>query len=449
MTLRLRLTLFYTLLVALVLIASGLLLHVLLQRSLQSSFDQSLKESSQIILSTLKSEHDEGYSQNIEIEIELDTSRFPDAQSVLILNRNGQILTSFGGGILNKEDFTQNLKLGFSTKDTWRILTEPFQNFIVVVAKDLQSIQSTVSQFDRLFLILLPIAICFAFGLGYLLAQQVLKPVDRLTRAAYDLASRRAWREKLPEPKTKDELWRLSSATNNLLAALKEVIESERRFTADAAHELRTPLTVLQGRLEQALEQASETEDSKNRSRLLKAHAASEQLLSLVEKLLLLARTEAGQGLNKEKLALDEIAFHTAEDIRSLFDEKGLGLELTLPDSPIYISGDQTAISLLIRNLLENALKFTATGKVQLEVSQQTERALITITDDGEGIPEEALTKLFNRFYQSDVKHRQMGSGLGLALVKSIADWHGGTIQVSNKKSLDTGAVFTIELPTV
>ena len=233
----------------------------------------------------------------------------------------------------------------------------------------------------------------------------------------------------------------MSQATNTLLAALAEVIESERRFTADAAHELRTPLTVLRGRLEQA---AEKTHGSSAQPALKAALAAGDELLALVEKLLLLARTEAGQGFYLETVSLDETAFDVAELLRPLFDDKGLGLELHLAEE-VRVEGDRVALGLLVRNLLENALKFTPAGKVGVRVERRQNRAYLHVWDSGPGIPAGALGSLFERFYQADVRHRQLGNGLGLALAQSIVMWHGGTLEAGNRP--EGGAVFVLELP--
>jgi two-component system, OmpR family, sensor kinase len=227
-----------------------------------------------------------------------------------------------------------------------------------------------------------------------------------------------------------------------LLETLTNVIETERRFTADAAHELRTPLTVLQGRLEQALER---NQDEDLTPLLSKSRTALEDLLTLVEKLLLLARTEAGQGLSKVAVDLAEVVYMTAETLRPLFEEKGLKLSAQLPETCLVVHGDRTALELLVRNLLENACKFTERGEVNVKVHQEYQHVVVTIEDSGSGIPAEALPHLFERFYQADVRHRQGGSGLGLALAQSIASWHGGSVVAENRS--EGGSRFTVSLP--
>ena len=434
MTLRLRLTLFYTLLVALVLAASGVGLHVLLARGLYRSLDQNLQQAASLLSGFM--EQEDGRPQ-LQPESEIVPQLSADLVAVLT-GSNGQVLDSLG----RIPTPLPRIEVGLSTQAGWRIWSEPLQGVTLQTLQDTRSITESVRRFDFSFLVLAPLAVLLAFGLGYLFAGQALTPVRHMTDAALALATRRAWGERLPEPQNQDELWRLSQATNTLLAALADVIESERRFTADAAHELRTPLTVLRGRLEQAVEK---TKGSKVQTSLSAALTASDDLLELVEKLLLLARTEAGQGLHRETVALDEIAFDVAEMLRPMFGEKGLKLELDLPVETIWVMGDRVALRLLVRNLLDNALKFTLAGQVSVRVEAQRDVARLHILDSGPGIPEDALTQLFERFYQADVRYRQSGSGLGLALAQSIALWHGGSLTTENRR--EGGARFTLELP--
>ena len=434
MTLRLRLTLFYTLLVALVLAVSGLGLHFLLVRGLYLSLDESLQQAASLLSSFM--EQDNGVVK-LHPESEVAPQLSADLVAVVV-SPGGRLLDSLG----RVPSALPQVRAGFSTQKGWRVWSEPVQGGTLQTLQSTSSIRESVRRFDLSFLILAPLAVLFAFGLGYLFSGQALRPVRQMTAAALELANRRAWGERLPEPDNQDELWRLSQATNTLLAALAEVIESERRFTADAAHELRTPLTVLRGRLEQASEKAR---GSSVQAPLGAALGASDDLLALVEKLLLLARTEAGQGFRLETLMLDEIAFDVAEMMRELFDGKGLGLRLDLPEE-VQVAGDRVALGLLVRNLLENALKFTADGQVGVRVRVREARAYLEVWDSGPGIPQAALHHLFERFYQADVRHRQQGSGLGLALAESIAVWHSGSLSARNRP--EGGAVFVLELPT-
>ena len=434
MTLRLRLTLFYTLLVALILGLSGVALHVFLQRSLLSGVDESLEEAAKLVAAV--TENVDGAPQLLNAD-EVGAQFSNDLVAVLYTS-DGAVAAQFG----NVPTGLPVLANKHSTWGQWRTLTLPLDTGTLTVLRALADTNKVLRRFDLLFLILAPAAVLVALALGYALAGGALAPVKRLTGVAYDLAERRAWRERLPEPERRDELWHLARATNTLLSALGSVIESERRFTADAAHELRTPLTVLQGRLEKGREQVGDP--ARVSAAFDTALEANHSLLTLIEKLLALARAESGQNLPKERVALDEIAFDVAAQLQPAFTEQGLELVLDLPEEPIYVTGDRTALELAVRNLLDNAGKFTARGTVLLRVEAVQSRVCLHVSDTGPGIPAAALPHLFERFYQSDVRHRQQGSGLGLALVQSIAAWHGGEVTVEN---LQSGARFTLTLP--
>ncbi len=278
MTLRLRLTLFYTLLVAVVLAASGMGLYLLLRRNLYQSLDNSLREAASLLAALTDEENGTPILSDEEGALEL-----PSDVTALLFDAEGQLLSSLG----REPQSLPPVKLGFSTWQEWRVYGAGLENNTLVVMRAHERVEDSLEQFGSSFLILSPLAVLLAFGLGYTLAGRALSPVTSLTKVAYDLAQRRAWRETLPEPERKDELWQLTKATNTLLETLANVIETERRFTADAAHELRTPLTILQGRLEQTLER---NHDATLTPLLSKSSSALGDLRALIEKLLLLAK---------------------------------------------------------------------------------------------------------------------------------------------------------------
>ena len=438
MTLRLRLTLFYTLLVALILGISGVSVHLLMARSFSQRLDESLLQAGSLLRSFVIDDYDIGEDPSLQQNLQSST-RLVNNLSALLLTKDGKILDRLGE---IPEGFTATSKDGFSTQGKWRIWSGQVLAYKLIVLKEREASFSGLRLFDFSFLLFAPIAVLVAFALSYLFAGLALKPLDKMTRAAYGLAQKRTWREPLPEPETQDEVWRLAKATNSLLESLASMIETEKRFTADAAHELRTPITIFQLRLEKALERAK---DETIKEPIYDALEASDDLLALVEQLLILARAEAGQDLKMESLALDELVFHESESLRTLFSEKGLALSIDLPDDPVLIVGDSVALELVVRNLLTNALKFTHQGIVTVSVCQDSTTAYCTISDTGVGIPREALPHLFERFFQADTRYRQLGSGLGLALVKSIIEWHGASIKVENIS--EGGTRFIVSFP--
>ncbi len=435
MSLRLRLTLFYTVLVALVVGVSGLALRLSLNQTLRSSLDQSLKETAALIKPTLLRPEEEG-SEHSSQQYHLSEgalAQLPSEVSLVLLATNGKVLFSNGR-------IPAGLKpqMGFVQTGNWRVYGEDLGFAYLLTLRPLELLEESLNRFDRLFLLIFPLALLVSLGLGYWLMKRVLAPAEHLTRTAYALAQSRDWHQRLPEPKTQDELWRVARSVNTLLGTLDQAIERERRFTQDAAHELRTPLTVLQGRLERALE----TGDI---AQVKPALRASRNLLGLVEKLLALARADQGQGLKKENLALDEMALEVAEDFQALFVEKGLSFDLELSENSLWVQADATALQLALRNLLENALKFTENGSITLRVQAVGLEALVQVEDSGSGIAPAALPHIFEPFYQADIAHRPLGSGLGLALVARLIEQHQGRVWAENRAG--GGAVIGFALP--
>lgn len=437
MTLRLRLTLLTTLLVAVILTVSGVGVRLLLSRSLRQGLDEGLLQAADLLAGFIETDADEEDGPSLRADSVIPQQIRAGLVAVLF-DPEGRILDILG----SPPDPPPLPASGFATHGGWRIWGQEIHGLTLMTMQPTDALEHSLLRFDRAFSILTPLAVLLACGLGYIVAGAALRPIDRLTRAAYDLAKRRAWRERLPVTAKQDELWRLAQATNTLLATLEEVIEAERRFTADAAHELRTPLTVLRGWLEKIVEDST---DPAIRRALGKATQASDALLVLVEKLLVLARTEVGQGLVSEPISLAEVALECSELLRPRFEQKGLDLSVELPANPAWVRGDRTALDMALRNLLENALRFTAHGAVGLALETVGDTTALIVEDSGPGIAEEALPHLFDRFYQGDVRHRREGSGLGLALVSTVAKWHGGEVRVENRSG--GGARFTLMLP--
>lgn len=429
MSLRLRLSLFYTLLVALMLALIGLALDFSLRRTLYSGVDESLRQTSLRVRPIFEHEIKEGRGFKLGEE---DLASLPPENTIVLSNPQGKELYT-----------TRRIPTGIvpapslSTQQGWRVYTQDLQGNHLLVLRSLASVQDNLADFRHLLLLIWPVALGLSLGLGYLLVGRALIPAERLTRAAYQLAQSGNFQARLPEPASRDELWRVARAVNTLLAAQEQLLEQEKRFSQNASHELRTPLTVLRGRLERALETGDQAQ-------LQAAITASDDLLGLVEKLLELSRVESGQALDLQPLALDELALEVAESSRFQFNAKGLNLQLELPDVPLWVQAEPFMLGLAIRNLLDNAAKFTR-GPVSLKVGLAGHQVYLEVQDSGPGIAEEALTEVFERFYQSEVAHRQNGSGLGLALVKGVVERHGGRVWARNRPEGGAAVGFALE----
>ncbi len=313
----------------------------------------------------------------------------------------------------------------------------------------------TLQKATRRTLILLGIAIPLALLLGsyggLLLANQALRPVDRLTRAAEQIAAGDL-SERVPEPAQMDELGRLAATFNDMIARLQAAFERQRQFTSDASHELRTPLAVMRGDIEVTLRRERSAEEYK---RVLTSNLEEIMRLSrLVEDLLMLARGDTGRiELRCEPVDLNDICRRMVEYIYPLADQRDQTLIYEPPPgaetAPVVVSADTLRIKQLLLNLLDNAIKYTERrGRVTLGLKTEEKVAVITVADTGRGIPPEDLPHIFERFFRRSAKtadRTAAGFGLGLSIVKWIVDSHGGRIEA--KSEVGKGTEFIVRLP--
>ncbi|HSE90918.1 MAG TPA: HAMP domain-containing sensor histidine kinase, partial [Candidatus Binatia bacterium] len=217
-----------------------------------------------------------------------------------------------------------------------------------------------------------------------------------------------------------------------------------RRFSADAAHELRTPLTILKGEIEVALK-ASEA-PAEIRQALLSCLEEVERLNSLVEDLLLMARMEANAlSARPTRVNLAQVLEDVAPALGELATRAGNSYTV-FPAPSLWVEGYDSLLFRLVFNLVENAIKYTpAGGKIEVTLQQQNSSVVLEVKDNGPGIAADAQEHIFDRFYRGDPAREGSGTGLGLALVRSIVQLHQGNISLSS--TLGEGSCFRVTLP--
>jgi two-component system OmpR family sensor kinase len=318
--------------------------------------------------------------------------------------------------------------LGFSTVATsegrWRVYGVQALTRVIQVAQPMsvreQRAAELALQTLKPFALLLPVlALLIWFAVGH-----ALEPLQRLT--ALVKARRVNALDSLPDAGLPDEVQPLVTALNDLLARLTNALERERAFMADAAHELRTPLTALHlqmGMLERA------SGEGERAAAMGKLSAGVQRAIRLVEQLLALARQEPRADGRRSPVRLDDLAREVVAELVPLADAGriDLGIEAAQPAS---VQGDAEALRTLLRNLVDNAVRYTpAGGRVDVAV-ESAPAARITVSDTGPGIPAEERARVFDRFYRR-AGTEPPGSGLGLSIVKTIAESHGATVQLS------------------
>jgi two-component system OmpR family sensor kinase len=305
---------------------------------------------------------------------------------------------------------------------------------------------------QRLLLVMLlvaPLGIAASAALAYVLAGKTLHPVDMLVDEVEAISDGRSLHRRLAVPTTKDELFRLATTLNAMLARLETNFLALRRFTADASHELKTPLTVLRSGIERAITHPKVKPEVMEvlEETLLEVKRMTE----LVDSLLTLARADEGRApLHLERVELRDILAEVAETANILSEQSAVAISVVTPDRPVTLSIDRNRIRQLLMNLLTNAIKYTAAGgEVSVDAKRESGDVVIRVRDTGIGIAPGELPHVFDRFWRADPARsrsgQRSGSGLGLAICKWIAEAHGGSIHVQSKPG--RGTTMTVVLP--
>ncbi len=282
-------------------------------------------------------------------------------------------------------------------------------------------------------------------GVSFILARGIARPVQRLTNASEQVA--RGQLESRVTPEGPDEIERLGRAFNRMTDRLQELITREQEFAANAAHELRSPLTSLRLRLE-LLQNTARTNPEITARYLQQTEQEVTQLQLVVDQLLTLAALDEGIRAARTSFDPAPLLYDLADSLSPLVQNAQVHFQVQVPEHLPHIYANAEQLRMAIRNLLDNALKYTPPqGTVTLSAQAQNAQVEIAVHDTGSGIPPEALAHLFERFYRTTNARSQRvrGSGLGLALTRSIVESNGGQIGVTSK--LGEGSVFTIRLP--
>ncbi|MCX6380105.1 MAG: heavy metal sensor histidine kinase [Armatimonadetes bacterium] len=475
-SLRAQLALWYGAILALTLLLLSVFTLLLLRQYLTSRADDTLKlhatDTSRTIAAILYRYNTENPGRPPSPDIE---KAFIDNNDLQSWGRYVQVINPYGNpvvrsdalktiplprldealqdGLKGKTRFDTESKLG---EYPVRIVSVPVvmgQNvpYIVQVGASVEGVDTALTRAANLLLILTPSVFLIALLGGGILVGRALKPVDDMTQAALTIESKRLDVRIVP-PRSDNEISRLASALNEMIARLDKSFRQIERFSADASHELKTPLTAMRGEAEVAL--MGEKTPHEYQETLRSVIEETERLSSIVTNLLLLARADANQvKLRQEEVSLDEIAMEAFEGVESLARRKHISLDIAeMDETPLL--GDSLWLQQLAANLLQNAVNYTPEGgsvvlSVRREAVEGEVFAVLSVEDTGHGIPEEHLPHIFDRFYRVDSgrSREQGGSGLGLNIVRWIAESHGGTIAVTS--AVGQGSTFEVRLPAL
>jgi heavy metal sensor kinase len=336
-----------------------------------------------------------------------------------------------------------------TTGDEARLLTMPVVRGgrivdLVQVAMPLRRTRQTLLRYVETLLVLVPLGAVLSAAGGWLLARRALRPVDRMSQSALRISAEDLSR-RLERRGTQDEIDRLADTLNAMLARLEAAFGEMQRFTADAAHELRTPLTALRGGIEIALR--AERSPDEYRRVLASSIEEVDQLIRLAEDLLLLSRSTVGLSAARQPVDLEPLCLDALELGVRLAKGKGVNVSMGAT-VPAIVHGDAGALRRVLLNLVDNAVKYTPSGgSVVISLARVAGSVALVVEDTGIGIDPADAKRIFEPFVRLDAgRNRDTGgSGLGLAIARSIVLTHGGTLEVENRPG--GGSRFTINLP--
>jgi signal transduction histidine kinase len=283
-----------------------------------------------------------------------------------------------------------------------------------------------------------PLILLFLFVIARLIAGRSIKPISSIIKTS-NIITKDNLKSRIPLPQNRDELYILSQTINSLLDRIENTIEREKQFTSDASHELRTPLTVIKGTLEVLIRKPRSQEEYQDKINFCVAEV--NRLNHLVDQLLLLARFEnQNKSLKIEKVCLNAIILDTISRYSNIIQTKNI-LILTEFIKEYYVNTDAYLISIIINNLVSNALKYSnENANLNIIITDENGTIECHIIDSGIGIPSEDLQKIFNQFYRSKAIENTgiKGSGLGLSIVKRLCALLHIDIKITSQQHIGT-----------
>lgn len=276
---------------------------------------------------------------------------------------------------------------------------------------------------------------------GYWILKRGFRPVQAMTETAKTITQKGDYSKRVVTQGRENELTDLAQVLNDMLTSIEATFEREKQFSNDISHELRTPITVILSESEFGGKYADSMEDAKDSFAVIQRQSLL--VKKTVEQLLELARAEHQQNLVLENVNLSRFVQQELADQERIVAEKGIHMQTFIQEN-LHISGQQLLLKRLLDNLLTNAVKFTK-DEITVSLQQVNQEIHLTVADNGKGIPQDQAEKIWQRFYQVDTarnKSQDTGVGLGLSLVKQIADLHGAAVHLTSAEG--QGAQFTV-----
>ena len=463
-SIRQRITAWYSLSLALILLAVSLFWYATLSRTLTLQLDRNLHETSKVV--------ELGHLQELDVVDPDQACAILEVYSysqdwlgyVQLLSPAGELACIIQGVNGKRMPFGADARASVTSSNPHyetdtasfafpvRILSVPIYRQgelvrILQVGQSSDGIEQILKDLRAISVFLSPILILMLTAFGWFLAGRVLSPIVNITATAQKITAEKLNR-RLPVSDTDDEIDRLAQTFNSMLGRLEDSFSRIRRFSGDASHELRTPLAIIKGETEVALRWAKS--DAELRTALESNLEEIDRMERIVSDLLSLARSDSSKlHLDITRFSLTDLLQDIWMSGKVLAEQYGHTVYLDhAVTAEIHIHADQLQLYRVIMNILTNATKYTpAGGRIDIRLHVHDEQAVIEVTDTGLGISPEDLPHIFERFYRIDsARNRdQGGTGLGLAIVKAIITAHDGKISVDS--TVGKGTTFSVSLP--
>ncbi|MFL5462007.1 MAG: sensor histidine kinase [Gemmatimonadales bacterium] len=474
-TIRLRLTFWYTVALAVTVLAFGTALYLERRQASVRELDQRLTLEADLAQRWLAQSYK--VLGRIVTTSNLNPTLDPGISAYLEAARDYLIVADTAGQLLALSDVTRGLSAPALESLTAPLDTLPLSRHsgLINVGPPVGSMRYLVTPIDnagpaiggllvatptrqasfgpsdllRSMLLIAPVILVGAILVGNWLAGTSLRPVQGIMDEVDAISDGTSLHRRLAVPLSGDEISRLAATVNGMLARLERSFSSLHRFTADASHELKTPLMVLRAGVERALIHPGTPPEMLQS--LDETLAQINQMTEMVENLLTLARADEGRApLAVEESDLREVVADVAETAGMLGEQAGVSAVHSMPEAPVRLAVDRHRIREMLLNMVTNAIKYTPQGgTVALNLEQDDGAVTFTVRDSGIGIAPGDLPNIFDRFWRADQARsrtgQRPGTGLGLAITKWIAEAHGGSITVQSRPG--RGSTFTVRLP--
>ena len=453
---RLQLTAWYLLLFTVLFVAFGVFLYEVLERGLHQRLDESLSSAVGTAAGLFRDEmaelHGDAAAAAREVTLEMSDRR------VLVAVFEGDKLLASNAPLKSAESVAARARAANQSEfhttlpqygkhgamAVARSLVVDGRQYVLLAVESLHSIQSDLAVVRNVLFLALPLVVLIAGVGGFLLATRSLAPVRLMADQARSITDKNL-NTRLDIGAAHEELQVLTDSFNELLSRLDQSFETMRRFVADASHELRTPLAVIRGEADVALAQDRSPGEYQESLAIIQDEAR--RLSRLVDDLLNLARADAGHvNLRVDEFYLNDLLAECCRSVEAAAGARQIDLECRCPGD-VAFHGDQELLRRLVLNLLDNAIRYTpAGGKIVVSLETAESELRILVSDTGIGVSPEAAPYIFGRFYRGDqARSRQNGGfGLGLSIVKWIAESHKGTVNVTSEPG--KGSTFTVLL---